>query len=111
MTRYALVIGIARYDHFRNLSKAAADAEAIAQLLHKHGYDVTRLPRRQVDEDKWEIDPTRRINAVELSNELKDFSKILKAYHRGIFRDLPIPMHKSVSTKNQALQTIPVSKL
>ncbi|MCG8368530.1 MAG: hypothetical protein MJA27_34995 [Pseudanabaenales cyanobacterium] len=40
-----------------------------------------------------------------------DFSKILKAYHRGIFRDLPIPMHKSVSTKNQALQTIPVSKL
>ena len=40
-----------------------------------------------------------------------DISKILKAYHRGIFRDLPIPMHKSVSTKNQALQTIPVSKL
>ena len=39
MARYALVIGIAEYEskHLHPLSKAAADAEAIADLLRQHG--------------------------------------------------------------------------
>jgi Caspase domain len=51
MARYALVISIAKYDHFRNLDKAATDAEAIAKLLEQHRYTVTRLPSKVVAEN------------------------------------------------------------
>jgi peptidyl-tRNA hydrolase len=55
MTRYALVIGIQQYDGerisssdcFRNLSKSAKDAEAIAEILEKYGdfhQPVQRFP-------------------------------------------------------------------
>lgn len=55
MARYALVIGIATYDHFRNLPKAATDAEAIACLLEQQRYTVTRLLRKLVSENQWAI--------------------------------------------------------
>jgi WD40 repeat protein/energy-coupling factor transporter ATP-binding protein EcfA2 len=46
MVRYALVIGISQYDCFNNLSKPAADAEAVAQILERYGNfeEVKRLP-------------------------------------------------------------------
>lgn len=58
MPQYALVIGIANYDNFRNLPKAATDAEAIALLLEQHRYTVTRLPRKLVNENQWAIAPS-----------------------------------------------------
>jgi len=73
MTQYALVVGVAQYDNFRKLDKAAIDAEAIAQLLEQHRYDVTRLPRKLVAGDQWAIDSTKKLTAVELENELKIF--------------------------------------
>lgn len=44
MARYALVIGIANYNNFRNLPKAVTDAEKIAQVLRDRGrFDVQPL--------------------------------------------------------------------
>jgi tetratricopeptide (TPR) repeat protein len=75
MAQYALVVGITKYDHFRNLDKAATDAEAIAQFLEQHRYTVIRLPRKLVseNENQWAIDPTKKLTAAELSTELKIF--------------------------------------
>ena len=47
MSRDALVVGINTYNYERlnNLTAPAQDAEAVAQLLEKHGdFKVTRLP-------------------------------------------------------------------
>ena len=67
MARYALVIGIATYDRFRTLPKAADDAEAIAYLLEQHHYNVTRLPRRLVGDHQWAVDKSamQALDAVE----------------------------------------------
>jgi hypothetical protein len=73
MTKYALVIGLDRYDHFSNLKSAAKDAEAVAQLLEQHQYRVTRLPRKLVGENQWAIAPDKYLNQKELSKELKSF--------------------------------------
>jgi WD40 repeat protein/energy-coupling factor transporter ATP-binding protein EcfA2 len=73
MTRYALVVGISKYDQFTHLPKAATDAEAIAQLLEQHRYTVIRLPRKLVSETQWAIDPDKKLTASELSAEVKVF--------------------------------------
>lgn len=73
MPRYALVIGIAQYDNFKNLPKAATDAEAIANILENYGYTVTRLPRKRVGENQWVIDPDRKLASTTLGQELKEF--------------------------------------
>jgi hypothetical protein len=73
MARYALVIGIAKYDNFSNLPKAAIDAEAIAQRLEQHHYNVTRLPRKLVAENQWAINPDKKLTGADLSTELKTF--------------------------------------
>ena len=73
MARYALVVGIAKYDNFSNLPKAAIDAEAIAQRLEQHHYNVTRLPRKLVAENQWVIDPDKKLIGADLSAELKTF--------------------------------------
>lgn len=73
MPRYALVIGISQYETFRNLPKAATDAEAIATLLEQHDYKVTRLPRMLTGENQWAIDPNKQLTQVTLSQELKEF--------------------------------------
>jgi uncharacterized caspase-like protein/DNA-binding CsgD family transcriptional regulator/energy-coupling factor transporter ATP-binding protein EcfA2 len=76
MARYALVIGIARYDHFRNLDKAATDAAAIAQVLEQRGdfYKVDRLPKRWVaDQNRYEVADNKRVTADELFNAVKTF--------------------------------------
>jgi tetratricopeptide (TPR) repeat protein len=73
MPRYALVIGIAIYDKFRNLPKAATDAEAIAQLLEQHQYNVTRLPRKLVGDNQWAIDPDKPLSYEDLKHEFLSF--------------------------------------
>lgn len=72
MAKYALVIGINRYDHFRHLKSAAKDAEAIAQILEhpQQRYKVTRLPRKRVGENQWAIAPDKPVYFAELSQEL-----------------------------------------
>jgi Caspase domain len=73
MAKYALVIGIAQYDHFANLPKAATDAEAIAHLLEQHHYTVIRLPRKLVAENQWAIAPDKQLTLADLSGELRLF--------------------------------------
>ena len=75
MTRYALVVGVARYDNFRNLDKAATDAAAIAHILQVHGrYQVKPSPRRLVKpEDRWELDLDKKLTAKDLSQDLEEF--------------------------------------
>ena len=65
MNRQALVVGINLYPQLKdssnkplNLRKAAADAEAIAQLLETYGnFQVTRFPAIKID-DSLQIDAT-----------------------------------------------------
>ena len=73
MAKYALVIGLDRYDHFGNLKSAAKDAEAVARLLEQHQYRVTRLPRTLVEENQWAITSDKSLSHTELGNELKSF--------------------------------------
>ena len=74
MAKYALVIGIAQYESpLRLLLKAAADAEAIATLLESHGYNVTRLPRKQTSPGQWTIDTTQKLTHENFITELKTF--------------------------------------
>jgi len=74
MAKYALVIGIAQYESpLRLLPKAAADAEAIATLLESHGYNVTRLPRKQTSPGQWTIDTTQKLTHENFITELKTF--------------------------------------
>ena len=76
MTRYALVIGISEYSggQFSNLQKPVADAEAVAQILEKHGdFRVKRLPFLP-NEDKKTYKLTRKpLNGNTLGFELKKF--------------------------------------
>ncbi|KST69469.1 nSTAND1 domain-containing NTPase [Mastigocoleus testarum] len=59
MARYALVIAVGDYQsqHLTSISQSATDAEAIAQILEKHGkFQVERLPKRQNQQTKsWEV--------------------------------------------------------
>ena len=73
MAKYALVIGLDRYDHFSNLKSAAKDAESIAMLLEQHQYQVTRLPRKLVSENQWIISSEKRLSHIELVREVKVF--------------------------------------
>ena len=74
MAKYALVIGIAQYESpLRLLPKAAADAEAIATLLESHGYNVTRLPKKQTSPGQWTIDTAQKLTHETFIAELKTF--------------------------------------
>jgi tetratricopeptide (TPR) repeat protein len=75
MARYALVVGIAQYDNFRNLDKAATDAAAIARLLQVHGqYQVEPLPKRLVAaENRWELATDKKLTGKDLGQTLETF--------------------------------------
>lgn len=76
MSRYALVIGITRYDNFTNLLKASTDAEAIAQLLEQHGnfQEVKRLPAKWLkDENRWLAAQDKQLTGKELTQEIEKF--------------------------------------
>ncbi|MEH1893632.1 MAG: caspase family protein [Nostoc sp.] len=72
MARYALVLGIAKYDNFTNLPKAVNDAEHIAQLLREQGrFDVQPLPGKLIEsENRWQITPDKKLTGKELGEEL-----------------------------------------
>ena len=76
MARYALVIGVAAYNNFRNLEKAVTDAEAIAQLLERQGnfQEVKRLPPKWLkDEGRWTVTGDKKLTGKELGNALRTF--------------------------------------
>jgi len=75
MARYALVIGISRYDNFRNLDKAATDAAAIVRILQTHGsYQVEPLPKRLVEvENRWELATDKKLTGKDLGQALETF--------------------------------------
>ncbi|BAY35058.1 WD-40 repeat-containing protein (plasmid) [Nostoc carneum NIES-2107] len=75
MARYALVIGIAKYDNFTNLPKAVNDAEQIAQLLKEHGrFDVQPLPGKLIEsENLWQVTPDKKLLGKELGQRLRLF--------------------------------------
>jgi len=78
MARYALVIGIQNYQspYLQPLSKAAADAEAIAQPLEQHGdfQQVMRLPARWVEAEQREsVSRKKSLRGAELGQALQTF--------------------------------------
>ncbi|MEH1816690.1 MAG: caspase family protein [Nostoc sp.] len=75
MARYALVIGIAKYDNFTNLPKAVNDAENIAQLLRQHGrFDVQPLPGKLIEsENRWQVTAEKKLLGKELGQVLRLF--------------------------------------
>ncbi|WP_298910990.1 caspase family protein [uncultured Nostoc sp.] len=75
MARYALVLGIAKYDNFTNLPKAVNDAEHIAQLLREQGrFDVQPLPGKLIEsENRWQITPDKKLTGKELGQALRIF--------------------------------------
>jgi len=76
MARYALVIGVAAYNNFRNLEKAVTDAEALAQLLERQGnfQEVKRLPAKWLkDESRWVVGADKKLTGKELGNALRTF--------------------------------------
>ncbi|WP_375480454.1 caspase domain-containing protein, partial [uncultured Nostoc sp.] len=75
MPRYALVIGIAKYDNLTNLPKAVTDAEKIAYLLREHGrFDVQPLPGKLIEsENRWQVTPDKKLIGKELGQTLRTF--------------------------------------
>ncbi|AFY48304.1 signal transduction histidine kinase [Nostoc sp. PCC 7524] len=75
MARYALVIGIAKYDNFDNLPKTVNDAAQITQLLREHGrFDVQPLPRKLIEsENSWQVTPDKKLTGQELGQALNTF--------------------------------------
>ncbi|MEH2056782.1 MAG: caspase family protein [Nostoc sp.] len=75
MPRYALVIGIAKYDNFTNLPKAVNDAEKIAELLRELGrFDVQPLPGKLIEgENRWQVTPDKKLIGKELGQTLRTF--------------------------------------
>ncbi|MHC5775663.1 nSTAND1 domain-containing NTPase [Nostoc sp.] len=75
MPRYALVIGIAKYDNLTNLVKAVNDAEKIAQLLRERGrFDVQPLPCKLIEsENRWQVTPDKKLIGKELGQTLRTF--------------------------------------
>ncbi|NER97615.1 MAG: hypothetical protein F6J86_27840 [Symploca sp. SIO1B1] len=73
MKRYALVVGIAQYDNLKNLTKPTLDAEAVAQVLEKHGnfQEVKRLPENWIG-DCCEVGSTK-LTGEELTEGLRQF--------------------------------------
>ena len=75
MARYALVIGIANYNNFRNLPKAVTDAENIARVLREHGgFKVQPLPAKLIEsENRWYVAPDKKLTGKELGSALRKF--------------------------------------
>jgi hypothetical protein len=75
MARYALVVGMARYDNFRDLDKAATDAAEIAHILQVYGhYQVEPLPKRLVDaENRWALATDKKLIGKDLGQALATF--------------------------------------
>jgi len=73
MAHYALVIGIAQYQSFKHLPKAAADAESVAQVLEQYSdYSVTRLPQSwNAQTKRFEVSPQKSASADEVGEALK----------------------------------------
>ncbi|RAM47999.1 MAG: hypothetical protein C6Y22_30330 [Hapalosiphonaceae cyanobacterium JJU2] len=75
MTRYALVVGITQYDSsLESLTKPSKDAEAVAQLLERHGgYQVKRLPEAWDSQRNCYYVSAERLNGTDLGQTLRKF--------------------------------------
>ena len=76
MKRYALSVGIGKYNSniLADLHKPASDAEAVAQILEKHGdfQEVKRLPANWLNHYQCEVADSK-LTGEELTKELKYF--------------------------------------
>ena len=86
MARYALVIGIANYNHFRNLPKAVTDAENIARVLREHGrFDVQPLPGKLIEgENRWCVAPDKELTGEKLGSALRQFLEEKAKNHEAL---------------------------
>ena len=86
MARYALIIGITKYDNFRDLHKASIDAKEVAYVLQEYGnYQVDILPKKLIEEEnRWVIDRNKRLTCQELGAELRSFLLIKAKDHEAI---------------------------
>ena len=79
MARYALIVGIAQYDAkgLAQLEKTTTDAEAVAQVLEKHGKftEVQRLPSRINSETKKRAMVNLPVTANELWQAIETLLK------------------------------------
>ncbi|MEM8568408.1 MAG: caspase family protein, partial [Bacteroidota bacterium] len=75
MVRYALIIGIEKYDNFRDLGKAYKDAKTLSTILKEHGnYNIFYFPKRlKKDSEIWELASDKRATKKELQEELRVF--------------------------------------
>lgn len=75
MARYALVVGIAKYERLPSLTKPHTDAEAIAQLLGQHGtfQEIKRLPATwNTERNSYEV-AYKPLTGKELGQALRQF--------------------------------------
>lgn len=86
MNRYALVIGIAHYDNFRSLPKAATDAAAIVQVLRDHGkYEVLPLPAHSPEKGgRLELVGNKPLTGKMLGQKLEEFFAQRAANHEAL---------------------------
>ncbi len=77
--RYALVIGISKYSSLRELPNAVNDAEAIAQLLEKHGKfkEVKRYPCDHVEDENRYVMKSVTVNAKNLWQRINAFVTLI----------------------------------
>jgi len=73
MRRHGLVVGIDRYRTLRSLSKAAADAEVIAQVLEAQGeFKITRLPEAVTADGRLCVDPEQEVSTAAIKKAIAD---------------------------------------
>ncbi len=75
MARYALVVGIAKYERLPSLTKPYTDAEAIAQLLSQYGnfQEIRRLPAAwNTEKNSYEV-AYKPLTGKDLGQTLRQF--------------------------------------
>jgi hypothetical protein len=75
MARYALIVGIAKYDRLPSLTKPHTDAEAIAQLLSQYGdfQEIRRLPTAwNTEKNSYEV-AYKPLTGKDLGQTLRQF--------------------------------------
>lgn len=73
MRRHGLIVGIDRYRTLPQLSKSAADAESVAQILETSGeFKVTRLPEGLGADGRPQVDPVREVSTTTLKKAIAD---------------------------------------
>jgi hypothetical protein len=73
MARYALVVGISKYDKFTHFAEGRNGCGSDRPTAGAASLYCDSLTRKLVSENQWAIDPDKKLTAAELSTELKTF--------------------------------------